>query len=170
MGDWQPSAVGSKAFSCSGKIESVLVMIPRHLFHSDFSDSFPLWIAFPSVLCPSEGQGLAEWAEGGHPETGIWGGPLCPRNTVSGGTREGTDPWPFSSPRAGTSSHASILTLDFPAVCQGWLPVSWSLRALGSASRRGSREAAPQWKRAGAFTESCPFVGKPSLPLYPSQQ
>lgn len=52
MGDWQPSAVGSKAFSCSGKIESVLIMIPRHLLHSNFSDSFPLWIAFPLCFVP----------------------------------------------------------------------------------------------------------------------
>jgi len=85
----------------------------------------------------------------------------CPSHTVSDGTREGTDSLTYLG-------HPSTLTLAFPAVCQGKLSVSWSLHALVSADRRGSREAVLQRRRA--FTVSCLFLRKRSFPITPLQQ
>lgn len=94
IGDWQPSAVGSKAFSCFVKIESVLIMIPRHLFHSNFSESLPLWIAFPLCFMHVWRAGASRVGRRWIPGNRGLEGPPWPRHTSSGGTREGTDPLP----------------------------------------------------------------------------
>lgn len=156
IGDWQPSAVGSKAFSCSVKIESVLIMIPRHLFHSNFSDSLPLWIAFPLCFMHFWRAGASRVGRGWISGNRGLEGPPCPRHTVSGRTREGTDPLPYLG-------HPSNLTLVFLAFCQGQLPVSLSLHALGSAGRRGSRETVLQWRRADALWTALFWGNPPSL-------
>lgn len=90
MGDWQPSAVGSKAFSCSRKIESVLVMIPRHLLHSNFSDLFPLCIAFGLCFMPSCRAGTSRAGRRvDSPNKNSRGDTPCPMYAVSGETRAG---------------------------------------------------------------------------------
>lgn len=121
----------------------------------------------PSILCPSEGQGLSEWAEGGVPERGVWGGHCAPGTQSLVERGKALTPWPVSSPPAGTWSHASILTLAFPAVYQGRLPVSWALHAPGSAGRRGSREAALPWRKSCCLHCELPFCQETLAPPLP---
>lgn len=150
MGDWQPSAVGSKAFSCSRKIESVLVMIPRHLLHSNFSDSFPLCIAFGLCFMPSCRAGTSRAGRRVEsPNKNLGGTRHAPCTQSLGKQGQVFTPWPTSTPGAGTLCDQSVL------------PALWSLTFPVLEGRLSVRLFISHAARAGQTAERLPCVCSP---------